>query len=92
MSAEHALNGKLGAHTRWGRASRADRQRQANALAEGLQAKFEAEADPEGVLSPQERAEKADHLRRAHLLRASRAAAAARSRKSKQTKRRRRAA
>lgn len=78
MASQHALNGKLGAHLRWGRSSRADRERQGAALADGLRARFEREADPDGVLSPEERADRAEHLRRAHLLRASQAAAEAR--------------
>lgn len=82
MTSVHATNGKIGAHTRWGRSTRADREKQGAALAAGLMAKFEREADPDGVLSPEERAERAEHLRRAHLLKASRAATAARLKKA----------
>jgi hypothetical protein len=33
----------------------------------GLQAKFEREVDPEGKLSPQERAKRAEYARKAHM-------------------------
>ena len=35
----------------------------------GLRAKFEAEADPDGLLDPEERARRADLLMRAHMRR-----------------------
>jgi hypothetical protein len=36
-------------------------------MRQGLQAKFEREVDPEGKLSPQERAKRAEYARKAHM-------------------------
>jgi hypothetical protein len=42
-------------------------------------AKFEREADPQGVLDPAERARRAEHLRRAHFTRLALASSRARA-------------
>jgi len=44
----------------------------------GFLAKFEREADPDGVLSPEERRRRAEHLRSAHFARLAYASAKAR--------------
>ena len=38
-------------------------------MRQGLQAKFEREVDPQGKLSPQERAKRAEYARKAHMQR-----------------------
>jgi hypothetical protein len=43
--------------------------------------RFEREVDPDGILSPEERAKRADHARRAHMSRL--ALASARARRSR---------
>jgi hypothetical protein len=77
---ERTLIARIAAAERWAREP--DRVTATAPARAGLWAKFLREVDPEGVLSPDERARRAEHLRRAQLLRASRAAAAARARRS----------
>lgn len=57
------------------------RQTTAKARATFL-AGFEREVDPDGVLSPEERARRAGHARKAHFLQLALASAKARSRKA----------
>jgi hypothetical protein len=78
-----AIDGRIGAAVRWSRATRADRQRQSDALLAGRMARFERQVDPDGVLSPEERRRRAEHASREQQLRASKAAAAARSARRK---------
>ena len=62
-----SLAAEIAAHESWARTP--DRTaRTAPGLAAAL-AKFEREADPDGVLPPEERTRRAEHLRRAHLAR-----------------------
>jgi hypothetical protein len=75
-SAEAAARGRLGAHTRWAREP--DRAAATEAARRGLMSKFEREVDPDGSLSPQERAFRAAHAQQAHMERMSLAAARAR--------------
>ena len=73
--AERTLRARLAAHTMH---ARNDPQAiTANARAAFL-AKFEREADPQGVLSPEERQRRAEHLRNAHFARLAFASAKAR--------------
>lgn len=73
------LAAQAAALTRWGKAGSAEDRREALAPArKGLQARFEREADPDGKLSPADRARAADRLLRAHMLRLSIKAKAAR--------------
>jgi hypothetical protein len=67
---------RIAAAERWGRT--ADRRAATEPARQGLRAKFEREADPEGVLDPAERARRADALMTAHMLRLARASAQAR--------------
>lgn len=48
----------------------------------GFDARFEREADPDGVLAPAERARRADALRRAHMARLAMKSAQARRKSS----------
>ena len=61
------LRSQIAAHTSW--AHTEDRSaRTANARKAALD-RFEREVDPEGVLLPQERAKRAEHLRKAYFAR-----------------------
>jgi hypothetical protein len=65
--AERSLRGQLAAHTSWAHTD--DRSaRTANARKAALD-RFQNEVDPEGVLLPQERAKRAEHLRKAYFAR-----------------------
>lgn len=75
-----AAFGRIGAHTRWART--ADRSTATAAARQGFMARFEREVDPDGVLSPAERAIRADHARKAHMQRLAMASAAARKAKA----------
>ncbi|MEU6267667.1 hypothetical protein [Saccharopolyspora shandongensis] len=58
---------RVAAITRWARTT--DRAGATAAGTAGLLAKFEAEADPDGVMSPEQRRDAAIKLRRAHMIR-----------------------
>lgn len=75
---DRVLMARIAAAERWGHTS--DRRAATAPARRGLRAKFEREADPHGTLVPAERARRADHLMRAHMLRMSRAAAQGRRR------------
>jgi hypothetical protein len=75
-SADRALVARIAAAERWART--ADRVAATEPARRGLRARFEREADPEGVLDVAERARRADALFAAHMLRLARASAKAR--------------
>lgn len=75
---ERTLVSRIAAAERWGRTR--DRTAATAHARAGLRAKFEREADPDGTLTPAERAARADSLMRAHMLRMSLAAKSARRR------------
>jgi hypothetical protein len=77
---DRVLIARIAAAERWGHEP--DRVAATAPARAGLWSKFLREADPDGVLEPVERERRAEHLRRAQLLRASRAAAAARRRRT----------
>lgn len=60
------LAGRIGGLTK---ASRYSAQELTAPAREGFLARFEREADPDGVLSPEERSRRAEALRRAHMAR-----------------------
>ena len=62
---EKSLHGRMAANTRWAKAT--DRTTTAKSGMAGLMARFEREVDPEGVLAPELRRERAVQLRRAHM-------------------------
>lgn len=64
---ERTRRAKIAALTRWGKTT--DRSAATEAARRGLRAKFEREADPDGVMSPAARKQAADALERAHMLR-----------------------
>ena len=64
---ERSMRAQIAAHTSW--AHTEDRSaRTANARKAALD-RFERQVDPEGVLLPQERARRAEHLRKAYFAR-----------------------
>jgi hypothetical protein len=76
---DRALIARIAASERWGHTG--NRSAATAPARHGLRAKFELEADPDGVLPIDERARRADALQRAHMLRLSLASARARRRK-----------
>ena len=78
-AAERSLRASVAANARWARTSR---EEASAAARKGQRARFEREVDPEGVLSPAERAARADNALTAHMRRmALRSAKARRARK-----------
>jgi hypothetical protein len=64
--AERSLRARLAAHALHGKRDRQETTAKARAA---FLAKFERDADPEGVLPPEERRRRAESLRRAHFAR-----------------------
>lgn len=64
-----AQAGRIGAHVKWSRET--DRVAATAPAREGFMARFERQVDPDGVLTPRERAIRAEHARRAHMARLS---------------------
>lgn len=77
------MRARIASYTRWAHADDQDRFAAGYRMRQGLQAKFEREVDPEGLLLPQERAKRADYLYKAHMQRLALKAAQARRRKQK---------
>jgi hypothetical protein len=75
-SRDRAVIARIAAAERWARTS--DRTAATEPARRGLRARFEREADPDGVLGVAERARRADALMTAHMLRLARASAKAR--------------
>ena len=73
---DRVLIARIAAAERW--ALTADRVAATEPARRGLRARFEREADPDGVLNIAERARRADALFAAHMLRLARASARAR--------------
>jgi hypothetical protein len=67
MGSSAAERGRLGAHVSWARTS--DRAARTRPAREAFIARFEAEVDPDGTLSIQERALRAEHAMKAHMAR-----------------------
>ena len=83
---ERALRGRVGAHIL--HATHDSRAITAKARAAFL-ARFEKQVDPSGVLPPDERRRRADHLRKAHFARLALKSAQARRRRAKENSRER---
>lgn len=66
----------MAAHARW---SKEDGRRNAELGQNGLLERFAREVDPDGSLTPAERHRRAEHARKAHMLRLSLASATARA-------------
>jgi hypothetical protein len=74
-SSERTIRARLAANTRW---SRDDRKAGTQAAREAFYRRFEAEVDPTGSLSPEERARRAESAMRAWMNRLALASAKAR--------------
>lgn len=59
--------GRIGSHSRW--AHEPDRVAATQPARDGFMAKFERQVDPDGLLTPQERAFRAEHAMKAHMAR-----------------------
>lgn len=73
---ERKARAKLGAHTSW--ANTVDPTARTEAGRRAAELRFEKQADPDGVLPPEERARRAGHLRKAFYARIQLASATAR--------------
>jgi hypothetical protein len=74
--AQRSLNARLAAHARW---SKADPVDGTAAARKAFADRFEREVDPDGVLSPAERARRAESARKAHFTRLALASSRARA-------------
>ncbi|MGY1871989.1 hypothetical protein [Nocardia gipuzkoensis] len=78
---ERTLRARVAAHESWARTGdRAARTAKARAA---LESKFDRVVDPDGLLSPEERAYRADQARKAHYTRLALKSAQARRRRSR---------
>jgi hypothetical protein len=78
---QRRLRAELGAHERWAREP--NRSAATAKARRAFLAKLEAQVDPQGVMPAEERARRAEHLRKAHMARMALAASRARSRRKK---------
>ena len=78
-AADRAMTARIAAHTRWGRT--VDRSKATAPARSAWEAGFEREADPDGVLTPAERAKRVKNLKSAHFTRLARLSAEARRRR-----------
>lgn len=62
---ERALRSQIGAYTSW--ANTPDRPARTESARRAFNDRFEREVDPEGVLTPAERAIRAEHARKAYF-------------------------
>ncbi|MFE3080907.1 hypothetical protein [Nocardia tengchongensis] len=74
------LQARIAAHASW--AQTKDRAARTANARRALMNKFERAVDPDGLLSAEERAFRAEHARKAHYLRLSRKSAQARRRRN----------
>lgn len=78
--AERSMRAQLGAHASW--ANTADRSARTAAARRAALRRFERQVDPDGTLDPQDRQRRAEHARKAHMLKLSMAAARSRRRRA----------
>lgn len=62
---QRRLRSQAGAHAMW--ANTPDRTARTAAARKGAMSRFERQVDPDGVLSPVERAKRADNAQQAHM-------------------------
>lgn len=77
---ERKLRAEIAAHESWARTE--DRPARTAKARKALLDKFEKEVDPEGVLTPAERATRAEHARKAYFARLALKSAQARRRRA----------
>lgn len=82
---ERVLRARLAAHASW--ANTGDRPRRTAKARQAFRDRFEQQVDPDGVLSPAERAERAESARKAYYARLALKSAQARRRGRRSTKR-----
>jgi hypothetical protein len=75
---ERSLRAQIAAHESWARTE--DRSARTANARKAMLDKFETQVDPEGKLSPAERAKRAEHARKAHFKRLALKSARARRR------------
>lgn len=81
--AQRSLAASIGSLTNWSRLTTPEARREKNAPARAaMQRKWEQQADPDGVLSPEELAAAVDRLKRAHYRRMALASAKKRAGKA----------
>lgn len=66
---ERALVARVAAHARWSRENPHDPAGPLPRARKAFDARFEREVDPDGVLTPEERARRAGHARKAYFTR-----------------------
>ena len=79
LVADKDINRRIAAEISWSRTY--DRSARTRPAREAFLRRFEREVDPEGTLSPDERHRRADHAKRAYMLRLAKRAVAARKAK-----------
>lgn len=77
------LRAQIAANTRWANTPEDERRRSMDKAREAFDARFEREVDPDGTLSPQERARRAAHARKAYFARLALKSAQARRKRKK---------
>ena len=82
---DRVLIASLASHESWARTE--DRAARTQPARDALLASFEEQADPDGVLPPEERARRAEHLRKAHFKRMALKSAQARRRRTTRAQR-----
>lgn len=75
---QRSLRAQIAVHTSW--ANTSDRSARTAKAREGALARFERQVDPDGVLPPAERRQRAESARKAHMLSLAAKSAAARRR------------
>ncbi|MBX7264955.1 hypothetical protein KIF24_02040 [Micromonospora sp. Llam7] len=78
-ASQRSLAGAIGVLHRWARTTSEQRTAALGPANEGRRRRLEQQADPEGVLSPEDLAAAVDRLRRAHMRKAALASAKARA-------------
>ena len=76
MATKKNINAKIAAEISWARTQ--DRSARTRPAREAFLKRFEREVDPDHTLSPDERRHRAEHARRAYMLRLAKRAVAAR--------------
>jgi hypothetical protein len=82
--AERVLQARIAAHESWARTG--DRAARTAKARRAMQSKFDSLVDPDGLLSPEERAYRADQARKAHYTRMALKSAQSRRRRTKRAK------
>jgi hypothetical protein len=70
------INGRIGAEVSWARTQ--DRTARTRPARETFLKRFEKEVDPDGTLPPDERRQRAEHAKRAYMLKLAKRSGAAR--------------